>query len=161
QMRQGLVAYRATGSEIARSYYLGLSAQAYGRMGQPEEGLSVLTEALAQINKTEERFYEAELYRIQGELTLQQVKVQSSKVKEAEAKAGTCFLKAIKIARQQQAKSLELRATVSLARLWQRQSKLHEARQMLSTIYDWFTEGFDTADLQEAKALLASLESGV
>jgi len=109
------------------------------------------------VGKTGERYYEAELYRLKGELTLAQSRVQglaSSVQKEAEE----CFQKAIEVARKQQAKSLELRAVMSLSRLWQQQSKKEEARQMLAEVYGWFTEGFDTADLQEAKALLAELE---
>ena len=98
--------------------------------------------------------YEAELYRLKGELTLQSsVQRLESRVKEAEA----CFLKAIEVAQKQQAKSLELRAVMSLARLWRQQGKTAEARQMLTEIHDWFTEGFDTKDLQEAKMLLAEL----
>jgi predicted ATPase len=107
------------------------------------------------VDKTGERFYEAELYRLKGELTLQQVNVQGSTFKTEEAEQ--CFRKALDIARQQQAKSLELRATTSLARLWQQQSKQQEAHQLLSEIYGWFTEGFDTKDLQEAKALLEGM----
>ncbi len=119
----------------------------------------MLAEALAVVDKTGERYCEAELYRLRGELMLAQSRVQSleSKVKEAEE----CFLKALDIARKQQAKSLELRAATSLARLWQQQGKQKEAHQMLSEIYGWFTEGFDTKDLQEAKALLDGLESNV
>jgi len=113
---------------------------------------------LEKSQKTGERFYEAELYRLKGELTLQ-FKVQGSKFKvpNLQAEAEGCFLKAIEVARRQQAKSLELRATVSLARLWQQQGKQDEARNTLSAIYGWFTEGFDTADLQEAKVLLEEL----
>jgi predicted ATPase len=124
-------------------------------VGQTEEGLTVLAEALATTNKTEERFYEAELYRLKGELMLKQSSVRSlasSVPKEAES----CFLKAIEIARHQQAKSLELRAVMSLSRLWQ-QGKKTEAQQMLSEVYNWFTEGFDTADLKDAKVLLGQL----
>jgi predicted ATPase len=106
------------------------------------------------VDKTDERWNEAELYRLKGELTLQsKVQGPSYKVKEAEE----YFLKAIEIARQQQAKSLELRAATSLARLWQRQGKKAEAHNLLSDIYNWFTEGFDTLDLKEAKALLDEL----
>ncbi len=126
-------------------------------MGQAEEGVNTLAEALSHVGKTGERYYEAELYRLKGELTLAQSRVQglaSSVQKEAEE----CFQKAIEVARKQQAKSLELRAVMSLSRLWQQQSKKEEARQMLAEVYGWFTEGFDTADLQEAKALLAELE---
>ncbi len=161
-------------------------AEAYGKAGQSEEGISVLVQGLATVDKTEERFYEAELYRLKGTLTLQskasqgQVKGKSktsqdkSRVRhpkseitnpqplapspQAEAEAEACFLKAIEIARRQSAKSLELRAVMSLARLWQQRGKQTHARRMLAEIYGWFTEGFDTADLKEAKALLEELE---
>ncbi len=105
------------------------------------------------------------MYRLKGELTLQKFQVSGSKFQEGpksevrgpESEAGECFLEAIEIARKQQAKSLELRATMSLGRLWQSQGKKEEARKMLAEVYGWFTEGFDTKDLQEAKALLAEL----
>jgi len=156
QMHQGLADYRATGAELFRPYFLALLAEAYGKRGQAEEGLSALTEALDTVNKTGEREYEAELYRLKGELLLaQESKNQKSKGKNEEAEE--CFHKAIDIARRQEAKSLELRATVSLARLWQQQGKKEEARQLLAEVYNWFTEGFDTKDLQEAKALLEEL----
>src|SRR5439155_8101223 len=160
QMRHGLAAWRAMGAEIMRPHFLALLAEAYGRLGQEEEGLSTLAEALAQVDKTGERYYEPELYRLQGELTLKS-KVQSPKSKvpstQAEAEAEACFQKAIEIARHQRAKSLELRAVMSLARLWQQQGRKDEARQMLAEIYGWFTEGFDTADLKDAQALLEEL----
>ena len=141
---------------------LALLAEAYGKVGQVEEGLAVVAKALASVEKTGERVYEAEVYRLKGELTLQQQsKVQSSKSQipspHTEAEAQACFHKAIDIARKQQAKSLELRAVMSLSRLWQQQGKTAEAHQMLAEIYGWFTEGFDTKDLQEAKALLKEL----
>jgi len=126
-------------------------------MGQIEKGLTLLAEALTLVDQTGERCYEAEIHRLKGELTLQQCNVQGATLKEAEAKAAACFLKAIEIARQKQAKSLELRASTSLARLWQQQGKQHEAHNLLSEIYNWFTEGFDTKDLQEAKSLLKEL----
>jgi class 3 adenylate cyclase/predicted ATPase len=162
QIHRGLAAYRATGAELARSQYLALLAEAYGKVGQVEEGLSALAEALAVTAKTGERYYEAELYRLKGQLTLQlQVLSPKSQVEEtlpaSEAEAEGYFLKAIEVARQQQAKSLELRATTSLARLLQSQRKCDEARQMLAEIYGWFTEGFDTADLKDGKALLEEL----
>jgi predicted ATPase len=163
-LRQGLDALRALGQEACQSYYLALLAEAYGKVGQAAEGLVVLAEALATVEKTGERFYEAELYRLKGELTLQQFKVQSrskSEVRSPESEAEEYFWKAIEIARQQQAKSLELRAATSLARLWRWQGKKAEAHRMLSEIYGWFTEGFDTKDLQEAKALLDTLVEGV
>jgi predicted ATPase len=155
QMRQSLAAWSTTGAEIARPHFLALLAEAYEGMGQAEEGLNALAEALAAANKTEERWYEAELYRLKGTLTLQsQAQALKSKVEE---EAEECFWKAIEIARRQQAKSWELRAVMSLSRLWQQQGKKEEARQMLMEIYGWFTEGFDTADLQEAKVLLGEL----
>ncbi len=168
RIRQDLVAYRASGSEIYRPYFLALLVEAYGRVGQMEEGLAVLAEALAVVDKTGEHFYEAELYRLKGELTLQKFQVQGSKFQatstqsstlssQAEVEAEACFLKAIEVARHQQAKSLELRAVMSLAKLWQRQGKQKEAHEMLAAVYNWFTEGFDTKDLQEAKALLEEL----
>jgi predicted ATPase len=159
-IQRGLTAHQATGGALRQPYWLALLAEAYGEVGKTEEGLPILTEALAVVDKTEERWCEAELYRLKGELTLKQSSVQgleSSVQKEAEE----YFLKALEIARKQQAKSLELRAAMSLVRLWQSQDKKQEAHQMLAEIYGWFTEGFDTKDLQEAKALLESLGSSV
>jgi predicted ATPase len=150
QMHQGLRAYRATGGEATRPYYLTLLAEAQGSMGQPAEGLLTLAEALLLADKTGERWYEPERYRLKGELLLQQ---SSSNQTEAEL----CFHQAITIAQNQQAKSLELRAATSLARLWQQQGKREEAYGLLASVYNWFTEGFDTADLQDAKALLDEL----
>ncbi|HEV8715499.1 MAG TPA: hypothetical protein VGX03_22050, partial [Candidatus Binatia bacterium] len=153
QMQQGLAALRAMGTAVDRANNLALLAEVYGKAGQTEEGLSVLAEALDLVQKTGGRS-EAELYRLKGQLTLQsKVSSPKSQVEEAEA----CFCKAIEIARRQQAKSLELRAVMSLSRLWQQQGKKDKARQMLAEIYSWFTEGFDTKDLQEAKALLKEL----
>jgi predicted ATPase len=149
QMHQGLRAFRATGAEVMRTYFLSLLVEAYGTMDQPAAGLTVLAEALTFADKTGERWYEPELYRLKGEL------LQQSADHHAEAQA--CFLHALDIARRQQAKSLELRAAVSLGRLWQHQGQRAEARELLAPIYGWFTEGFDTADLQEAKALLDDL----
>jgi predicted ATPase len=150
QIHQGLVARRATGAEIQRPYFLALLAEAYAEVGQPEEGLTVLVEALAIVDNTGQRYWEAELQRLKGELLLMQ---QGKKAGEAEE----CFRKALDTARRQQAKSLELRAAMSLSRLWQQQGKQKEACQLLSDIYGWFTEGFDTEDLKEAKVLLEEL----
>jgi predicted ATPase len=150
QITQGLTAWRATGSELLRPYYLALLAEAYGTMGQPETGLTMLAEALTLVDKTGERHYEAEIYRLKGELLLQR---PSNNATEAE----TCFHHAIHIAQNQSAKSWELRAATSLARLWQQQGKRQEAHDLLAAVYGWFTEGFGTADLQEAKALLDEL----
>jgi predicted ATPase len=138
------------GAEILRPYFLALLAEAYGEVGQPEERLTMLVEALAMVDNTGERYWEAELHRRKGELLLIQ---QGQKVGEAEE----CFRQALDIARRQQAKSLELRAAMSLSRLWQQQGKQEEAHQLLTEIYGWFTEGFDTADLKEAKILLEEL----
>jgi predicted ATPase len=153
QIKQGLMDYRATGAEINRSYFLMLFAEAHGTIGEPEAGLTVLTEALAFMDTTGERWYEPELYRLKGELLLQQ---NSGNQADAE----TCFAQAMTIAQNQQAKSLELRAVTSLARLWQGQGKRQEAHDLLAPVYHWFTEGFDTADLKDAKALLHELEDG-
>jgi predicted ATPase len=150
QMQQGLRAYRATGAEIARPYWLALLTEAHGTIGQLEEGLTVLTEALTLVDATGERWYDPELHRLKGELLLQQ---SSDNATEAEH----CFHHALATARHQQAKSFELRTATSLARLWHQQEKHQEAHDLLAPVYDWFTEGFDTADLQEAKALLAEL----
>jgi predicted ATPase len=150
QMRRGLVVYRATGAELHRPYFLSLLAEGYGKVGQIEEGLTALNEALDTVSKTKECHWEAELHRRKGELLLMQ---QGQKVVEAEE----CFRKALDTARRQQGKSLELRAAMSLSRLWQQQGKHEEAYKLLAEIYGWFTEGFGTADLQEAKVLLKEL----
>ena len=150
EMRQGLSAYEDTGAYLTRSYFLALLAEGYGQVGQPTEGLSVLTTALASMQRYGDRFFEAELYRLKGDLLLA---LSGAQAGEAEA----CFQRALEIARHQQAKSLELRAALSLSYLWQQQGKQERARHLLAEIYDWFTEGFDTADLQEAKALLETL----
>jgi len=159
QIRQGLTAYRATGAELVRPYYLALLAEAYGQGGQAEAGLAVLAEALAAVEKTGERWWEAELYRLKGELLLQSggQSLESGVSNPQSAVAATYFHQALDTARRQQTKSLELRTAMSLARLWQRQGKRDAARQLLAEVYDWFTEGFDTVDLQEARALLEEL----
>ena len=150
QIHQGLAAYRATGATRDRPYHLALLAEASAQGGQVAEGLEVLAEALATLAKSGVRWWEAELYRLRGALLLQRSAPQPE---EAEA----CFQQALTIARRQQAKSLELRAAMSLSQLWQQQSKRAEAYALLAPIYGWFTEGFDTADLQEAKVLLDAL----
>ena len=166
QMKEG-IQMRQSRSTV----FLALLAEAYRKVGQVEEGLTVLAEALAFMDKTGERVWEAELYRLKGELTLEKFGVRGSEFgvpntqhptpsTQAEAEAEACFHKAIDIARRQSAKSLELRAVTSLARLWQNQGKKEEARQILAEVYNWFTEGFDTKDLQEAKALLDELRYG-
>ena len=188
-MRQGLAAFRATGAELGRAQFLALLVEAYGQIGQTEEGLTLLTEALTAIHKTGERQYEADLYRLKGDLLLAQEGKRQKPVlspstsrkinvgagakgkrqksnrepdprsltPNPQEEAEACFLKAIEIARKQQAKSLELQAVKRLARLWQQQGKTEAARERLAEIYGWFTEGFETKDLQEAKALLEEL----
>jgi predicted ATPase len=156
QMRQGLAMYQTTGAKLLRSGYLALVAEAYGHVGQAAEGLTALTEALTAAHQTGERWHEAELYRLKGELLLiQSTGRAGSGAVPTEVEA--CFRQALDMARRQQAKSWELRAAVSLSRLWQRQGRRDEARQLLSEIYRWFTEGFDTPDLRRAKALLEEL----
>jgi predicted ATPase len=155
QMRQSLGAYRATGSgsQWIEPYFLALLAEAYGNAGQVHEGLHAMTEALDVISTTREFAWEAELYRIKGELLLN----EKYEMGNTEWTPEDCFKKALDVARDQQAKSWELRAAMSLSRLWQQQDRQAEARQLLAEVYNWFTEGFDTADLQEAKALLEKL----
>jgi predicted ATPase len=150
-MREGLAALRATGAVLLCPYLLWLIAQASKETGLVEEGLEALNEAVTIIATTAERYYEAELYRLKGELLLLRDRGSDR------AEARTCFRRAIEIAQSQRAKSWELRSTMSLARLLASQDRRDEARTMLAEIYNWFTEGFDTADLKEAKALLDEL----
>jgi predicted ATPase len=145
--------WRATGAEIRRPYFLALLAEVHGIIGQPEAGLAVLAEALALVDKTREPWCKPELYRLKGELLLQQSSANQSE-------AASCFQHAIAIAQPQSAKSWELRAATSLAKLWQNQGKRRAAYDLLALVYNWFTEGFDTADLKDAKALLNELEDG-
>jgi predicted ATPase len=155
QMSQGLVAYQATGAAVFRPYYLAFLAEAYGKVGQAGEGLTLLGEALAAVHKTGERFYEAEIYRLKGELLLH----AEGGVQNAELTAEECFQQALTLARRQQARSWELRAATSLSRLWQHQGKRAAAYDLLAPVYGWFTEGFDTADLQEARVLLEDVRA--
>jgi predicted ATPase len=151
-LQQGLIDWIATGAETHRTYFLGLLVEALSSSGQIEEGLKVVTEAIAQMNGTGTVFHGAELHRLQGELLLRQ---GASEVACREAEF--CFHRALDIARRQLAKSLELRVVTSLTRLYQRQGRFLEARPMLVECYEWFTEGFDTSDLREAKALLEKI----
>jgi predicted ATPase len=150
QIRQGMPAVLATGQELARPLCLVLLAEAAGHAGQINEGLRLLAEALMALEASGRGDLLAEAYRLQGEFLLRQA------VPDA-AQAEACFQQALALARRQQAKSWELRAALSLGRLWQRQSKRAEAYDLLAPIYGWFTEGFDTADLQDARALLDAL----
>jgi predicted ATPase len=162
QIKKGLAALRATGTELVRPHFLALLAEALGAGSLPDEGLMVLEEALDLVHQTKEAYYLAELHRLKGELLL----MQSSNLSEhtevdenasAVAKAKECFHDAIRIARQQKAKSWELRASMSLARLYQQLDTREEGRALLLQIYDTFHEGFETADLREAKSLLDEL----
>jgi len=150
QINQGLSAFRATGAEVLRPYFLALLAEEHGTMGQPGAGLTVLVEALTPMDTAGVVWYEAELYRLKGALLLHQAS-------DNQAEAERCFHHALDIARSQQAKSFELRTATSLARLWQQQGKRQEAYDLLAPVYHWFTEGFDTAALQDTKALLEAL----
>jgi predicted ATPase len=150
QISSGLEAWRTTGAEVQRPYWLALLSEADGHAGQADRGLTWLDEALTVVHKTEERWWEAELHRLKGELLL-------ALTADNHPQAETCFHQALEVACRQQAKSLELRVAMSIVRLWQHQGKRTEARQLLAPVYGWFTEGLDTADLLEAKALLAEL----
>jgi predicted ATPase len=157
QMLQGLAAYRATGAEALLPQWLSVLAATYGKLGQIQEGLDVLADAQMLSDKNNgERYYIAEMHRLKGKLLMQGIRdtVRDTAVYD---KAETCFLQAIELAQQQDAKSLELRAAVSLSRLWQRQGKKSDAFGLLSKICNWFEEGFDTPDLKAAKVLLEEL----
>ncbi len=170
QLRQGLVAYQATGAELGRLQFLSLLAEGYSQSEQVEAGLAVLDEVLATASQNGERFFEAELYRLKGELLLKAKGGRMNALREgarsgmkdkafqkAQDEAEACFQRAIEIAKQQEAKSLELRAVMSLGRLWWERGKQVEAHHLLAEVYRWFKEGLDTADLKEAKVLLAKM----
>jgi predicted ATPase/class 3 adenylate cyclase len=151
QLRQGITTTRDMGTKQCGLQYLVMLAEAYKTGGQAEAAMRVLAEALAIVRTNEERYYDAELYRLRGELLLEEGK------RERFGEAEENFWQALAITRDQSAKSLELRAVMSLCKLWQKQGKRAEACQMLTEIYSWFTEGFDTPDLREARALLETL----
>ena len=168
QIRQGLATHQAIGAGLFQSYYLALLAEAYGKAGQAEEGLAALAEALTVVDKSGERFYEAELYRLKGELTLATVQSPKSKVqsrpnpqplipRSQEAEAEACFLKAIEIAQRSRPSRWNYAQRRASRGCGSNKARKTEAHQLLSEIYGWFTEGFDTKDLQEAKALLEEL----
>jgi predicted ATPase len=150
QMQQGLTAFQATGGRLRLPYYLALLAEAYGHSGQIEKGLHLLAKACANMQQTGEHFWEAEQHRLQAELLLAHATADQTT-------AAACLHQALAVARRHQAKSLELRAATSLARLWQSQGKRSEAYDLLAPVYGWFTEGFDTADLKDAAVLLDKL----
>jgi predicted ATPase len=151
-LRQGLADMQAIGTEVLQTYALSLLAEAYGKIHQPGDGLAMLDAAIRQVNASGERWPEAELHRLKGELLWQEDPQQ--RAPEAEAS----LLHALHVARHQQARLPELRAAMSLSRLWRTQGKASEAHRLLAEIYAWFTEGFDTPDLQEARALLEVLQ---
>jgi predicted ATPase len=164
---EALSAYRATGARLFLPFFLACLAEGYLQVGQIPDGLQVVTEALQLIETHLASFWAAELYRLKGELSLQQFTVQGAKftarkslasgAQRLERETEACFQQAIEVARHQGAQSLELRAVMSLSRLWQQQGKREAARKVLAETYGWFSEGFDTKDLQEAKALLVQL----
>jgi predicted ATPase len=166
QTLQGLTAWRDTGAVILVPTFLALLAESYGLAGRPEEGLTVLDEALDIVDANGECWWKAELYRLKGELWLIRATRTGHFGNDAGAplsgamaarQAEICFRQSLDGARGQQAKALELRAAVSLGRLWLRRGQRTDAQQLLAPIYGWFTEGFDTADLQEARGLLEEL----
>jgi len=153
QVCQGIATWRATGTGVFVPYFCTLLADVCTHLDHTEDGLQALAEAHTLVEQHEERWWEAEVYRLRGVLLLK----AECGVRSMELAVEECFQRALDVARRQEAKSLELRAAMSLARLWQCQGKRVEARELLAPIYNWFTEGFDTADLQEAKALLEEL----
>jgi predicted ATPase len=150
QVRQGIADLRATGAALFVPYFCTVLADISDHLGHTEDGLQALAEAHTLVEQQEERWWEAEVCRLRGVLLLRQTGTPH-------AEAETWLQRALDVAHHQQAKSLELRAAMSLARLWQHEGKRNEALELLTPIYSWFTEGFDTADLQEAKALLDAL----
>ncbi len=151
EMQRGLAGWHASGNKVCLSQLLTMLGEGYALAGRFDEGLACLEDALAHVARTGERYYEAQVHHVKGQVLLQ----RGANPEEVE----TCHRQAIEVARQQEARSWELRATTSLARLLQQQGRVAEAREMLATIYNWFTEGFDTPDLQEAKALLEELKA--
>jgi DNA-binding SARP family transcriptional activator/predicted ATPase len=156
QMREGIAAYQSKGARTCVAGTLGALAEAQANAGRPKEGLATLDVALALMDETDERHWEAELSRLRGSLLLA---LGGEDCADASLRAETCFQTAIEVARRQRARSWELRATTSLSRLWQRQGKAAEACRALVEVYGWFTEGYGTADLREARALLEELAS--
>jgi predicted ATPase len=164
EMRQGVAALEAMGARIDRPVFLAMLAEGYGVAAEPAAGLEVVAEALALVQDSGERLWEAELYRLRGHLLVHAGSLPPRATNQAhpagaivDAPPEACFQRALAIARQQQAKALELRAATSLAGRWHQQGKRAEASALLAPVYGWFTEGFETADLQEAKALLEAL----
>jgi class 3 adenylate cyclase/predicted ATPase/ABC-type transport system involved in cytochrome c biogenesis ATPase subunit len=151
QLRNGVTDFLATGARMDKPRWLALLAEAYGINNQPDEGLEAVKEALRVVDETNECFFQARLYQLNGDLLLRKG------LPDAEVAAETQFREALALARRQEAKSWELRAATSLARLWRAQSRRREAYDLLAPIYGWFTEGFYTVDLKDAKVLLDEL----
>jgi predicted ATPase len=150
QMHEGLAALQAMGAQLMQPYAFALLAGQHGKRGHTEEGLRLVAKGLVLEDTYGERHWQAELYRHKSELLLQQAAPDQQEGEH-------CFYQALEVSRRQQAKSWELRAATSLARLWQFRDKRQEAYDLLAPVYGWFTEGFDTTDLKEAKALLEEL----
>ena len=147
---QGLDTTKSIGSEQSRAQNLSYLAEAQGKAGRAEQALATLEEALDHVEKSGERLSEAEIYRVKAGLLLLSG--------DSDGRAEECYHRSLEVAKQQSAKSWELRTAISLAQLWQKQGKKAEARELLAGIYGWFTEGFGTPDLIDAKALLVELE---
>jgi predicted ATPase len=145
QLREGIASWNATGSVVLQPYFLALLADAYASNGEPAQALTTLDEALTLTERTDERYFEAELYRLKGE------------VQNDPAAAEACFDRAIAVARRQAAKSFELRAALSIGRLYAQQGRKREGQRLVAEVYSWFTEGFDTPDLKEATAFLENV----
>jgi predicted ATPase len=179
-MRDGLARHRDIGAEVLVPAFLALVAEVHEKLGRLAEGLSAVSEAFVAGQQSGQHYWEAELYRLRGALMLRAEARPgrdtdspgarhggSGRFEPTSAVAGTvdsddaesCFLQAVGVARSQKAKSLELRAATSLSRLWAGQGKVREAHALLSGVYNWFTEGFDTIDLIDAKSLLEELGS--
>ena len=148
----GMAAYRSTGATLYLPQHLSNLASAYAEVSQFDEAWRCISEAMTAVETTKESWYEAEVNRVAGEITLLSPEPDAAKAQEY-------FERARAVARQQQAKSWELRAAMSMARLWRDQGKPQQACELLAPVYGWFTEGFDTRDLKEAKALLGELAS--
>jgi predicted ATPase len=150
EIASGITEFRSTGATMYLPWYLSILARVHAEFEQSDNARSCIDEAMTLIETTKERVWEAEVHRVAGEIALKEPRMDITK-------AQFYFERALAIARQQQAKSWELRAAMSLARLWRDQGKVPQARELLAPVYGWFTEGFDTRDLKEAKALLEEL----
>jgi predicted ATPase len=151
-LTSGITAWRSTGSTVFMPWFLSLLARAYAGLSQFDDAWRCIGEAMTAVETTKEKWSEAEVHRVAGEIALLSQEPDT-------AKAEAYFERALSVGRQQQAKSWELRAAMSMARLWRDQGKQKQARELLAPVYGWFTEGFDTRDLKEAKSLLEKLSS--